>query len=77
MYEYNAAVLMGVSHHVIAGNLHSGPLLTLVDPAVAVLMVVSHHVLVSGNLSSGPLLPPVGLTLSSLKIYLLLYLSTL
>jgi hypothetical protein len=48
VYEYTVAVLMVVSHHVVAGDLNSGPLLASVNPA---------H--------------------SGLKIYLLLYLSTL
>lgn len=46
---------------------------------VAVLMVVNHHVVV-GNLNLGPLLAPadpVSPARSSLKIYILLYLSTL
>ena len=28
IYEYTVAVLMVVSHHVVAGNLNSGPLFT-------------------------------------------------
>jgi hypothetical protein len=43
---------------------------------IAILMVVSHHV-VAGNLNSGPVLPLVGPAHSGLKIYLLLYVSTL
>jgi hypothetical protein len=31
--RYTVAVLMVVSHYVIAGNLNSGPLLALVSPA--------------------------------------------
>jgi hypothetical protein len=53
----------------------------LIEYTVAVLMVVSHDV-VAGNLNSGPLLAPVGPAHSSpahssLKIYLLLYISIL
>ena len=51
-------------------------LFSVYEYTVAVLLVVSHHV-VSGNLNSGPLLSPVGLAHSSLKIYLLLFVSTL
>ena len=29
VYEYSVAVLVVVSHHVVAGNLNLGPLLTL------------------------------------------------
>ena len=33
VYECTVAVMMVVSHHVVAGNLNSGPLLAPVDPA--------------------------------------------
>ena len=32
VYEYIVVVLMVVSHHVVAGNLNSGPLLTPAQP---------------------------------------------
>ena len=32
VYEYTVAVVMVVSHHVVAGNLNSEPLLALVGP---------------------------------------------
>ena len=35
VYDYTVAVLMVVSHHVVAGNLNSGPLLALVSPALS------------------------------------------
>ena len=33
VYEYTVAVLMVVSHRVVVGNLNSGPLHALVNPA--------------------------------------------
>jgi hypothetical protein len=39
IYEYTVAVLMVVSHHVVAGNLNSGPLLASVGPACSVLKI--------------------------------------
>ena len=33
VYGYTVAVLMGVSHHVVVGNLNSEPLLAPVSPA--------------------------------------------
>jgi hypothetical protein len=39
VYEYTVAILMLVSHHVVAGNLNSGLLLALVGPAHSCLKI--------------------------------------